>query len=58
MRFRGLQEAANGRFENVTGSAKNHLKVVGIDDECEVLIIDGLKTEMTLDSGIYKNITV
>ena len=48
MRYRGLLEAADGRYVNVTGSATIHLKMGGIDDECEVLIIDGLKTEMIL----------
>ena len=46
MRYRGLLEAADGRYVNVRGSATIHLKMGGIDDECEVLIIDGLKTEM------------
>ena len=48
MRYRGLLEAVDGWYINVTGSAAVHLKMGGIDDECEVLIIDGLKTEMIL----------
>ena len=48
MRYRGLLEAADRRYVNVTGSATIHLKMGGIDDECEVLIIDGLKMEMIL----------
>ena len=47
-RYRGLLEAGDGRYVKVTGSATIHLKIGGIDDECEVLIIDGLKTEMIL----------
>ena len=37
MWYRGLLEAAEGRYVNVTGSATIHLKMSGIDDECEVL---------------------
>ena len=48
LRNRALLEAADGRYINVTGSATIYLKLGGIDDECEVFIIDGLKTEMIL----------
>ena len=44
MRQLGFLEAADGG--NVTGPAKVHLKMGGIDDVFEVLIIDGLTTEM------------
>ena len=45
IRYRGFLEAADGRYVNFTGSATIRLKVVEIDDECEVRIIDGIKTE-------------
>ena len=48
MRYLGLLGTADGWCVNVTRSATIRLKMGGIDDECGVLITDGLKTEMTL----------
>ena len=48
MQYRGLLEAADGRYVNVTGSATINLKMGGLDDECEVVMNDGRKTEMIL----------
>ena len=49
---RALLEAADGRYINVTGSATIYLKLGGIDDECEVFIIDGLKTKTEMILGL------
>ena len=54
MQRRALLEAADGRYVNVTGSATIHLRMGVIEDECEVFIIDRLKTEMILGLRGYK----
>ena len=46
MLYCGRLEAADSRYVSFRGSETIHLKMDGTDDECEVLIIDGLKTEM------------
>ena len=52
MRYRALLEAADSRYINVTGSATMRLKMGGIDEECDVLIIDGLITKTELILGL------